>query len=35
LFTVIDKDEVADLTPQQRAVLKECVKIELKARRVT
>lgn len=34
LFTVYDKDEMADLTPQQRKTLKAIVKAELKARRV-
>jgi hypothetical protein len=33
LFTVYDKDEVADLTPQQRKALKALVKGELQARR--
>jgi len=33
LFTVYDKDEVADLTPQQRQALKTMIKAELKARR--
>ena len=33
LFTVYDKDEMADLTPLQRKVLKEMVKQELDARR--
>ena len=33
LFTVYDKDDAADLTPAQRAVLKERVKAELKARK--
>ena len=33
LFTVYDKDEMADLTPKQRAALKERVKDELKVRR--
>jgi hypothetical protein len=35
LFTLYDKDEAADLTPPQRAILKERVKAELKARRVS
>jgi hypothetical protein len=35
LFTLYDKDEAADLTPKQRAALKERVKDELKARRKT
>lgn len=33
LFTVYDKDEMTDLTPQQRNVLKEMLKAELSARR--
>jgi len=33
LFTLYDKDEMSDLTPKQRAVLKERVKGELKMRR--
>lgn len=33
LFTLYDKDEMADLTPEERAVLKELVKVELKMRR--
>jgi hypothetical protein len=33
LFTLYDKDEMADLTPKQRAALKERVKDELKMRR--
>jgi len=33
LFTVYDKDEMADLTPLQRKALKEMVKKELEARR--
>jgi len=33
LFTLYDKDEMADLSPKQRAELKERVKGELKARR--
>lgn len=32
LFTLYDKDEAADLTPKERAALKERVKAELKAR---
>lgn len=32
LFTLYDKDEAADLTPNQRAQLKERVKAELKTR---
>lgn len=35
LFTLYDKDEAADLTPKQRALLKERVKGELKMRRGT
>jgi hypothetical protein len=34
LFTLFDKDEMADLTPKQRAVLKERLKNELKLRRM-
>lgn len=33
LFTLYDKDEASDLTPKQRAVLKERIKEELKMRR--
>ena len=33
LFTLYDKDEMADLTPQQRKALKEMIKTELEARR--
>jgi hypothetical protein len=33
LFTVYDKDEMADLTPAQRKALKEMIKKELEARR--
>jgi hypothetical protein len=33
LFTLYDKDEMADLSPRQRAELKERVKSELKMRR--
>ena len=33
LFTLYDKDEMSDLTPKQRAALKERVKDELKMRR--
>ncbi len=33
LFTVYDKDEMADLTPPQRNALKEMMKKELDARR--
>lgn len=35
LFTLYDKDEMADLSPRQRAELKERVKRELKTRRKT
>ena len=35
LFTLYDKDEMADLTPKQREALKERIKDELKARRKT
>ena len=33
LFTLYDKDEIADLTPQQRKSLKAMIKAELEARR--
>ena len=33
LFTLYDKDEMGDLTPKQRAALKERVKDELKMRK--
>lgn len=33
LFTLYDKDEMPDLTPKQRTVLKELVKVELRSRR--
>jgi hypothetical protein len=33
LFTLYDKDEMADLTSQQRKALKEMIKAELEARR--
>jgi len=33
LFTLYDKDEMADLTTQQHKVLKEMIKAELEARR--
>ena len=33
LFTVYDKDEMADLTPPQRRALKAMIKTELRARR--
>ncbi len=33
LFTLYDKDEMSDLTPKQRAALKERVKDELKMRK--
>jgi hypothetical protein len=35
LFTVYDKDEITDLTSQQRKVLKAMIKAELEARRKT
>jgi hypothetical protein len=35
LFALYDKDEAADLTPQHRSMLKERVKVELKARRAS
>jgi hypothetical protein len=34
LFTLYDKDEMSDLTPKQRAALKELVKGELKGRKI-
>lgn len=34
LFTIYGKDEMADLTAQQRATLKAIIKAELEARRV-
>jgi len=33
LFTLYDKDELSDLTPKQRALLKDRVKAELNSRR--
>ncbi len=33
LFTLYDKNEMADLTPRQRRALKELIKAELEARR--
>ena len=33
LFTLYDKDEMADLTPIQRKALRELIKQELEARR--
>lgn len=35
LYTLYDKDEMDDLTPKQRKALKEMLKAELEARRVT
>jgi hypothetical protein len=35
LYTLYDKDEVADLTPQQRKALKAMLKTELESRRAT
>jgi hypothetical protein len=35
LFTLYDKDEMSDLTPQQRKVLKAMIKMEIEARRTT
>jgi len=35
LYTLYDKDEMADLTPQQRKVLKAMLKTELESRRAT
>ena len=34
LYTLYDKDEMADLTPQQRKALKAMLKAELESRRV-
>lgn len=34
LFTLFDKDEVADLSPEDRRALKAMVKAELEARRI-
>lgn len=33
LFTLYDKDEIDDLTPKERKILKEMLKAELEARR--
>lgn len=33
LFTLYDKDEMSDLTPKQKEILKERVKRELKSRK--
>ena len=35
LYTLYDKDEMADLTPQQRRALKAMLKMELESRRLT
>jgi hypothetical protein len=35
LFTLYDKDEMADLTPQQRKALRAMIKAELDSRRTT
>ncbi len=35
LYTLYDKDEMADLTPKQRKVLKAMLKMELESRRLT
>ena len=35
LFTIYDKDEMADLTPPQRQMLKRMIKAELEARRMS
>ena len=35
LFTLYDKDEMTDLTPQQRKALKEMIKVELNSRKTT
>jgi len=34
LFTLYDKDEMPDLTPQQRKAFKAMIKVELEARRL-
>ena len=34
LFTIYDKDEMADLTPRQRKALKAMIKAELQTRRI-
>ena len=34
LFTLFDKDEMTDLTPQQRRTLKGLIKAELERRRL-
>jgi hypothetical protein len=35
LYTLYDKDEMVDLTPQQRKALKAMLKLELESRRLT
>jgi hypothetical protein len=35
LYTLYDKDEMADLTPKQRKALKAMLKMELESRRLT
>ena len=35
LYTLYDKDEMADSTPQQRNALKAMLKMELESRRLT
>jgi hypothetical protein len=35
LYTLYDKDELTDLTPQQRKALKAMLKMELESRRLT
>ena len=35
LYTLYDKDEMPDLTPQQRKALKAMIKVELDSRRTT
>ena len=35
LFTLYDKDEMADLTPQQRKAFRAMIKVELESRRAT
>ena len=35
LYTLYDKDEMTDLTPQQRKALKAMIKVELDSRRAT
>ena len=35
MFTLYDKDEMADLTPQQRKAFRAMIKAELESRRAT